>query len=422
MKKFVALLCSSLFLALIALPECLAQEKVFTIENCVNKFDMDKTIKTNAGYQYWFVDKNFIDGRTLKMSVVAPNQATHAPHAHEMDEFFFVLEGTANLHLDGKTTTAGPYTSFYCPSGIEHGISNAGDTELKYLVIKKYPQDSDNFLPGQGVPMASSPNMTDVSLFIKKEPAKSLNEIYSESGDLYQVLGHHGPAIENEYLGLRVYFNKKAAIDVYSKSKPGLELQEAKWYPTPEQQKNGWGADYYKVGETVGLGGIRLWDGEKVVPLEPVSGRYARVVKEGNISFMEMLSENVPYKDRKVDILLRVTVYSGIRDAKVEAFALSDDEVQFVTGLNYHKDQKLDFKDNYFLTWGLHPEDVAAELVELGAAIMFNPDDYSQKIDDGTQMILISKPSKQLEYWISSANKKESRINSFEKFVEYINQ
>ena len=112
--------------------------KVYTIENCVNQFSNDKTIKTKAGYQYWFADKNFLDGRTLKMSVVAPNEATHAPHKHIEDEFFFVLEGTANFYLDGKTATVGAYTSLYCPSNVMHGISNAGDTELKYLVIKKY--------------------------------------------------------------------------------------------------------------------------------------------------------------------------------------------------------------------------------------------------------------------------------------------
>lgn len=112
--------------------------KKYTIENCVTEFSMDKTIKTNAGYQFWFADKDFIDGRTLKMSVVAPHSATHPPHKHVEDEFFFILEGTAEFYLDGKTKTAGPYTSFYCPSEIMHGIRNIGDTELKYLVIKKY--------------------------------------------------------------------------------------------------------------------------------------------------------------------------------------------------------------------------------------------------------------------------------------------
>jgi mannose-6-phosphate isomerase-like protein (cupin superfamily) len=114
------------------------QTPTYTIDNCVNTFTPSKVESTKAGFQYWFADKSFLDGRTLKMSVVKPHEATHAPHRHQEDEFFFVLEGTAEFYLNGKTRTAGPYTSFYCPPGEEHGIRNAGDTELKYLVIKKY--------------------------------------------------------------------------------------------------------------------------------------------------------------------------------------------------------------------------------------------------------------------------------------------
>ncbi len=114
--------------------------KTFTIENCVNEFNMDDAKKTDSGYRYWFVDKNFIDGRTLKLSVVEPGKATHAPHVHDNDEFFFILEGKAIFHLNGKEKVVGAQTSLYCPSNIPHGISNAGDTELKYLVIKKYTE------------------------------------------------------------------------------------------------------------------------------------------------------------------------------------------------------------------------------------------------------------------------------------------
>lgn len=110
----------------------------YSIENCVNEFSMDGVVQTKVGYQYWFADKNFLDGRTIKLSVVEPNSATHAPHKHSEDEFFFVLEGSAEFYLNGKTKTAGPMTSFYCPPFSEHGIKNVGDTELKYLVIKKY--------------------------------------------------------------------------------------------------------------------------------------------------------------------------------------------------------------------------------------------------------------------------------------------
>lgn len=131
MKLFIAVL--FLFIQFIA-----AQEKDYTIDNCVNEFNPGRVESTKVGYQYWFADKKFVDGRTLKMSVVRPKEATHAPHRHSEDEFFFVLEGTAEFYLNGKKRTAGPYTSFYCPPNSEHGIRNAGETTLKYLVIKKY--------------------------------------------------------------------------------------------------------------------------------------------------------------------------------------------------------------------------------------------------------------------------------------------
>lgn len=264
-----------------------------------------------------------------------------------------------------------------------------------------------------------SQNLTDASLFLRSDSAVYLDKVSSESGDLYRALGHHGPAIENEWLALRLYFDKKTAIDVYSKAKPGLELKKYKWYPSSEKQKEGWGADYYKVGPTVGLGGIRLWDGEKEVFLDPVTNRTARVVKEGKVSIMEMLSEGVPYKDRKVDILVRVTVYSGIRSAKVEAFALSDEDVQFVTGVNYHPGNEVVVNKESIYVWGLHPEDVAAESVALGAAIFVNPEDFEKKVDDGKQHLFISKPAKYISCYISSANAREAVINTLDRFIDF---
>ena len=262
-------------------------------------------------------------------------------------------------------------------------------------------------------------NKTDVSLFMRSDSIQQ-SEISAESGDLYNTIGHHGPAVENEWIALRIYFSPKAAIDVYSKALPQLELREKEWYPTAKEQKEGWGADYYKVGETVGLGGVHLWDGKKAVKLNPVSNRTARVVKEPTCSYMEMLSEGVPYMDRKIDVLVRVTVYSGERNAKVEAFALTDQPVQFVTGVNYHKGQEIYKKDGLIAAWGVHPEDVAAEIVEIGAAIMYNPTDFSQTEDDGTQFMLISKPCKQLKTWISSACAREPEINTMKKFISFL--
>lgn len=108
------------------------------INQCVSKFDSASVLKKDFGYQFWFADKKLADGKTIKLSVVNPGQSTHLPHQHEEDEFFFILEGTAEFYLNGKVRVVGANSSLYCPSWSLHGLRNVGDVQLKYLVIKKY--------------------------------------------------------------------------------------------------------------------------------------------------------------------------------------------------------------------------------------------------------------------------------------------
>lgn len=135
--KFIAAIFFSILLQQVGYAQNLKEPINYTIENCVNEFDLTKAKKTNVGYQYWFGDKNFTEENTLKMSIVEPGKSTHAPHRHPEEEFFYILEGKATFYLDGKTKVVGSNTSLYCPPNSEHGISNAGTTDLKYLVIKK---------------------------------------------------------------------------------------------------------------------------------------------------------------------------------------------------------------------------------------------------------------------------------------------
>ncbi len=116
------------------------QDGKYTLKNCVNTFTASRAESTNAGSRYWFIDKDFLDGRTVKMSVVKPHAATHPPHRHAEDEIFFLLEGNVEVSLNGEKMALQPYASFYCPPHSEHGIRNIGDNDAKYLVIKKIDQ------------------------------------------------------------------------------------------------------------------------------------------------------------------------------------------------------------------------------------------------------------------------------------------
>ncbi len=272
---------------------------------------------------------------------------------------------------------------------------------------------------------APDKNRTNVSLKWKDSSTQE-SEIRSESGNLYKMLAHHGPAVENEWMGVRIYFDKRCALDVYNKQRAGLELAGASWYPTEEQQRAGWGADQYKVGQTIGLGGVRLWDNGKVVRLDPVSMRTARVRKEADFSQVEMLSEGILYKGGSVDILMRVSAFTGFREMKVEAFALCDDPVEFVTGINYWETTETFQGDHYIGTWGLHPEDVAASPQTIGAAVLYNPGDFAQTVKTDGEILLVSKPAKVLSTWIISGCEKETGISrqNFEQIctASYLNR
>lgn len=267
---------------------------------------------------------------------------------------------------------------------------------------------------------AYAQNQTDVSLFMREMPGRQIATCESKSGDMYKTLGHHGPAVENAFFAVRLFFDKKGAVDVYSKTRPGLELKQAAWYPTPQQQADGFGGDYYHVGDTVGLGGVRLWDGRQVLRLDPVSRRLGRVEKTRNASRLEIRSVGVPYNKGKVDVTVRITVFDGQRHAKVEAFTSDDTPVQFVTGLNHRKHAKMVEDKGVLASWGGATGGVGSGEIEVGAAVMVDPADFVKAKNQKTQSLLISKPTSKLTYWITSANSKESDLNTFERFRAYV--
>lgn len=260
---------------------------------------------------------------------------------------------------------------------------------------------------------------TDVSLYWNKDKQQR-TEVTSVEADQYRKIGHHGPAVENMYMALRLYYNNSGAIDVFSKTGKQLELARFHWYTTEKDQAEGFGCDEYRVGSTVGLGGINLWDGEKVLKLVATRGRDARVGKTKRGAFAEMLSKGIPYRSDTVDILVRVNMFNDSRDAEVEAFCTTGQKVQFVTGVNYHPGQEVDYGEGYIAVWGIHPADVSQHPIPIGGGMRYKPGNMV-KVEKTKDMIqLISRPAKKLKTKVTSASIKESEINTPELFLEYV--
>ena len=266
----------------------------------------------------------------------------------------------------------------------------------------------------------TSSAQTAKSLFWKKD-GKQVEEIVSQKADQYNKVGHHGPAVENSYMALRIYFNNSGAIDVYSKSGRGMELEKYRWYPDSLAQADyGAGCDEYMVGKTVGLGGIALWDGEKEVKLVATKGRTARVGDTRNGSYAEMIAYGVPYKGDTLDVSIRVDVKTKTREANVTAEVLDGTKVQFLTGVNYHKGARVSYGKDYISVWGVHPADVSTDPKPIGGGMFFNKSDFSEPEKTGDMVRIISRPASKVTTRVVSASTKEAELNTADRFENYM--
>ena len=267
---------------------------------------------------------------------------------------------------------------------------------------------------------AQSQAQTATSLFWRADSLQ-VSEIVSQQAVQYNFVGHHGPAVENSHCALRIYFNDSGAIDVYSKSGKQMELRKYLWYPTPEQQANeGAGCDEYLVGRTVGLGGITLWDGREEVKLKATKGRTARVGQIRGGSFAEMVAYGVQYKGESVDILIRVEMKDNSRVAKIIGRELNGKKVQFLTGVNYHKGETVEYGRNYIAVWGVHPADVSAAPSPLGGGMWFKPRNFETVEKTADMVRIISKPASEISTEVVAASIKEDELCSEAKFISYM--
>ncbi len=272
--------------------------------------------------------------------------------------------------------------------------------------------------------LAATPVMaqTDVSLFMKSDHVQRA-VVDTTLDNLYKPIGHHGPAVENSYMALRLYFKAGCAVDVYSKNRPSLELKKYGWYPTEADIAAGSGCDEYRVGKTTGLGGFSLWDGERQVMLEGTRGRRAEVRKTQDGAEMSMLVRGVEYKGDKVDIKVTVRVWDDSRLAEVSAECVSGQKVTFVSGVNFHQGQQMRIADGRVAVWGVHPADVVKNPLPIGAGLTYSTKDWDGLfVDNALGFIAVRsrRPVSRAKVYVVAACSREDALNTCDKFFDFV--
>lgn len=95
-------------------------------------------------------DETGLSRVAVHVNIVAPGYETTEPHVHEwVDEFVYIISGSATVYLDGEAHAVGPGDFVAFPArGPAHSMKNTGEVDLVYLVggdrhdfdICEYPQ------------------------------------------------------------------------------------------------------------------------------------------------------------------------------------------------------------------------------------------------------------------------------------------
>jgi mannose-6-phosphate isomerase-like protein (cupin superfamily) len=73
---------------------------------------------------------------------VNPGKAAHPAHRHAEEEYLVIMEGSGVWTLDGVESPAKQGDVLYVEPWVFHGLTNTGDTDLLFFVVKYHPKDT----------------------------------------------------------------------------------------------------------------------------------------------------------------------------------------------------------------------------------------------------------------------------------------
>lgn len=179
------------------------------------------------------------------------------------------------------------------------------------------------------------PNQTRVVSVVYGDVAtiQRLRGVYPKRTDARFAAKFEGLGWESELVAWRLYFDRRNAIDMFGKRRPGLYLE---LFGSPEydyHEESPFGRDIYKIGDALGIGAVgALVDGKAARVSD--AERTWRVVTTGPVrSVVELLYKGWKVGGREVNLTSRIHQWAGERGFEHHVTASGADGLTLVTGL-----------------------------------------------------------------------------------------
>ncbi len=161
-----------------------------------------------------------------------------------------------------------------------------------------------------------------------------LRGVYAKRSHVKFTTKYEGLGWESDLTAWRIYFDKRNAIDLFGKKRPGLYLE---MFGTPDwdyHAESPLGRDIYDVGDGLGLGSVGTLVNGKAEKVADVAERKWRILSDGPVrSIAELEYKGWKVGGKSVDLVSRITTWAGEYGFEHSIRATNADGLTFVTGL-----------------------------------------------------------------------------------------
>lgn len=243
---------------------------------------------------------------------------------------------------------------------------------------------------------------------------------------LYQF---EGPGWESELAAYRFYLDSRNRTDIFGKKVNDLVLQKIGAEDLVSNSKEtytkmlDWGMDIFKVGESLGIGSIGVWENNKVYTVSDVDSIVTYISSKPIRSNVYTKYFNWKIKSKEYNLFSDLSISAGSRLTKV-SLKIEGDEAVFCTGLAKHENCEFikssnNFNWQYIALYGLQTlsED------SLGIAVFYQKSDLIKNTENNdSYVVVLNSENNSLNYYFAAAWEKEpggiKNIGEFKKYLD----
>jgi hypothetical protein len=138
---------------------------------------------------------------------------------------------------------------------------------------------------------------------------------------------------ESDAIAFRIYFDPRNAIDIYGKRRPTLQLRLFASPEYPYHEESPEGRDIFKVGDSIGIGGVAAWIDGRVVKVADVKERKWRIINLGPVrTIVELEYGGWNVGGKSITLRSRIAQWAGEHGFSHTIKVDPPSSMEFVTG------------------------------------------------------------------------------------------